>query len=168
MSRFSPIFVALLFSVSAAPTTALAQANVAITPGTAVSDPQGGPVGVVSAVNGDVVTVKTDQSEAHLGKGSFTTFDGKLLIGMTKAELDAAVAEQKAKTEASLTVGATVKGTGGAPIGTIESIDETSVTLKLTSGRSVKIDRSGIAGAPDGAVVGVSAEELEAQLEKTN
>ena len=65
--------------------------------------------------------------------------------------------------EASLAVGAPVKGTGGAAIGTIESIDAEFVTLKLTSGKSVRIPRSGIAGSAQGAVVGLTVADLQAQ-----
>lgn len=141
---------------------ALAQAG-GFTIGAQVLDSSGNPVGTITAVNGDVVTVKTDKVEANLGKGSFAQQDGKLYIGNTQAELNALVQQQNAAAEASLAVGATVKGTGGAEIGTIEAIDAEFVTLKLTSGKSVRIPRSGIAGSAQGAVVGLTVADLEAQ-----
>jgi preprotein translocase subunit YajC len=141
---------------------AFAQAG-GFTVGAQVLDANSNPVGTITAINGDVVTVKTDQVEANLGKASFAQQDGKLYIGNTQAELNALVQQQNAAAEASLAVGATVKGTGGAEIGTIEAIDAEFVTLKLTSGKSVRIPRSGIAGSAQGAVVGLTLADLEGQ-----
>ena len=114
-----------------------------------------------TAVNGDVVTVKTDKVDATLGKGSFAQQDGKLYIGNTQAELNALVEQTNAAAAASLAVGAPVKDSGGAAVGTIEAIDAEFVTLKLASGKSVRIPRSGIAGSANGAVVGLTAADLE-------
>ena len=140
-----------------------AQAGGGFTVGAQVLDSSGNPVGTVTAVNGDVVTVKTDKLEANLGKASFASQDGKLYVGMTQAELNALIEKDKAAAEASLAVGSPVKGTGGAQVGTFEAIDAEFVTLKLTSGKSVRIPRSGIAGSAQGAVVGLTVADLEAQ-----
>lgn len=157
-------FRATLFIASAAlavGTPAFAQAD-PYAPGTQVTDVNGGVVGTVSAVNGDVVTVRTDRLDAHLAKGSFTPHDGKLLFGMSQADLDATVEKEQAAAAASLQPGSTVKGSAGSEVGTIEEIDSDFVTLKLVSGKMVKIPRSGIAGSPNGAVIGMTAEDLEA------
>jgi preprotein translocase subunit YajC len=165
MQRFIIGFASLLLaSAPASPAFAqAAQAN-AFAVGTQVTDANGAAVGTVTAVNGDVVTVKTDRLEANLAKSSFTPNEGKLLVGLTQAELNAAVEKDKAAAEASLAVGAVVKGTGGATLGTIDAIDAEFVTIKLASGNKVRIPRSGIAGAATGAVIGLSAEQLEAQV----
>ena len=131
------------------------------TVGAQVLDSSGNAVGTVSAVNGDVVTVKTDKIEANLGKASFAQQDGKLYIGMTQAELNAAVEKDKAAAEASLAVGARVKDSAGADAGTIEAIDAEYVTLKLASGKSVRLPRNGIAGSANGAVIGLTVADLE-------
>ena len=115
----------------------------------------------MTAVNGDVVTVKTDKVEANLGKASFAQQDGKLYIGNTQAELNALVEKTNAAVEASLAVGAPVKDSAGAAVGTIEAIDTEFVTLKLASGKSIRIPRNGIAGSAEGAVVGLTAADLE-------
>ncbi len=47
---------------------AFAQAGSGFTVGAQVIDANGGPVGTVTAVNGDVVTIKTDKLEANLSK----------------------------------------------------------------------------------------------------
>jgi preprotein translocase subunit YajC len=146
---------------------ALASATLAqdggFTVGAQVFDSSGNPVGTISAINGDVVTIKTDQVEANLGKASFAQQDGKLYIGNTQAELNALVQQSNAAAEASLAVGAPVKDSAGASAGTIEAIDAEFVTLKLASGKSVRLPRNGIAGSANGAVIGVPVADLEAQ-----
>ena len=156
------LFVLLASASLAIAAPGNAQAD-GFTVGAQVLDSQGNPVGTVTAVNGDVVTVKTDKLDANLGKASFASQDGKLYVGMSQAELNAVVEKDQAAAAASLAVGAPVKGTGGADIGTIEAIDTEFVTLKLTSGKSVRIPRAGIAGSAQGAVIGLTLADLEAQ-----
>jgi len=161
------LFVALAsasLALTAPLTPAFAQAGGGFVIGAQVTDPQGAPVGTVTAINGNVVTVKTDKAEANLDKSSFTAHEGKLLVGMTQAELNAAIEKDKAAADASLAVGAAVKDSAGASAGTIEAIDAEFVTLKLPSGKSVRIPRSGIAGSASGAVIGLTAAQLEAQV----
>ena len=159
MKRIIVGFASLLLA-----SPAFAQAVDAFAVGTPVTDAKAGAVGTVTAVKGDIVTVKTDRSEANLSKSSFTPNEGKLLVGLTQAELNATIEKDKAAAEASLAVGAEVKGSGGAPVGTIDAIDAEFVTIKLVSGSKVRIPRSGIAGAATGAVIGLTAEQLEAQV----
>lgn len=154
------LFVILASTSLAIAGPAFAQAD-GFTVGTEVLDGSGNPVGTVTAVNGDVVTVKTDKLDANLGKGSFANQDGKLYIGMSQAELNAAIEQDKAAAEASLAVGAEVKDSAGASVGTIEAIDAEFVTLKLASGKSVRLPRNGIAGSANGAVIGLTAADLE-------
>ena len=155
--------VSLVSATLAFSTPAFAQAD-GFKVGTEVLDSSGNPVGTVSAVNGEVVTVKTDKLDANLGRASFAQQDGKLYVGMTQAELNAAVERENAAAEASLAVGAPVKDPAGSSAGSIEAIDAEFVTLKLASGKSVRIPRSGIAGSASGAVVGLSASDLEASV----
>ncbi len=82
---------------------------------------------------------------------------------MSQAELNAAIEKENAAAEASLAVGAPVKDSAGASAGTIEAIDAEFVTLKLASGKSIRIPRTGIAGSANGAVIGLAAADLEAQ-----
>lgn len=155
------LFVALASVSLAMAGPAFAQAG-GFTVGAEVLDSSGGAVGTVTAINGDVVTVKTDKLDANLAKGSFAQQDGKLYIGMTQAELNAAIEKDKAAADASLAVGSAVKDSAGASAGTIEAIDAEFVTLKLASGKSVRLPRNGIAGSATGAVVGVAVADLEA------
>jgi preprotein translocase subunit YajC len=154
------LFVAFASATLALAAPAFAQSG-GFTVGAQVLDSSGNPVGTVSAVNGDVVTVKTDKVEANLGTASFAQQDGKLYVGLTQAELNAAVEKDQAAAAASLAVGAEVKDSAGASAGTIEAIDAEFVTLKLASGKSVRLPRNGIAGGANGAVVGVTLADLE-------
>src|SRR3954447_5179637 len=94
----------LALAVPALP--AAAQAPAAITVGMPVTDANGGPVGTVAAIQGDNILVKTDKHEALLAKGSFTPADGKLLFGMTQAELNAEIEKGLAAADAAVASGA--------------------------------------------------------------
>ena len=138
-----------------------------------------GEIGVVTGYKDGILIVKTDKHEASLPPASFLSQNGKLYFGMKladlnaaieaaeakqKAELEAKAAEQQAALEAALAPGASVKGSGGTEVGTIEEINEEFAKIKLNNGQSVRIPRNGIAATVEGAVVGISAEDLEAQV----
>ena len=148
--------VSLSLAAPAAP--AFAQAA-----GTQVVDTSGGAVGTVVRVDGDNVVIKTDKHEVALPKTSFTAHEGKLLFGMTQAQLNAATEKSLAEAAAAIAPGATVKGSGGAVLGTIDAVDTEFVTIKLQSGNMVRIPRSGVAAGNGEVVIGLTAEELEAQ-----
>lgn len=148
--------VSLALAAPAAP--ALAQAA-----GTQVVDTGGGAVGTVVRVDGDNIVIKTDKHEVALPKTSFTLHEGKLLFGMTQAQLNAATEKSLAEAAAAIAPGATVKGSGGAVLGTIDAVDTEFVTIKLQSGTMVRIPRSGVAAGNGKVVIGLTAQELEAQ-----
>lgn len=144
---------------------ATAAPAVAQSVGMQVVDAQGGSVGAVAAIQGDNLLVKTDKHEVLLPRASFTVAEGRLLFGMTQAQLNAEVEKTQAQAAASVAAGATVKGLGGSVLGTIEAIDGQNAVIKLTSGSSVSVPLGGLRGHTDGSVVaGVTAEQLEAQL----
>ena len=152
-------------SLSTLAVPAFAQAaSSTITPGMQVVDLSGGAVGTVIAVKDDSLTVKTDRHEAMIGRDSVTPHQGKLLFGMTRAELNAAIDRDLEAANAALVPGAIVKGAGGTKIGTLDALDTESVTIKLDSGNLVRIPRSGIRGSAQGeTVIGLTADQLEAQ-----
>lgn len=164
----------LLFSALAAlvvpavhPIPALAQAAAIDSPamvGKTVLDPRGGVVGQVTGARDGLLFVKTDRHETSLPTSSFTFQQGKLYIAFTQAQLNAEVEKTLATIAQSLAPGAAVKGSGGTVIGAIESIDAEFATIKLPSGQSIRIPRSGIAGTPGGAVIGMTAAQLEAAV----
>lgn len=136
--------------------------------GKSVVDTNEGSVGIVSSYKDGNVYVKTDRHEVPLPASSFTFQDGKLYFAMTREQLNVEYDKSLAAARASLAVGGPVKGSQGAQIGTIEAIDDQYVTIKLDSGKSIRIPRSGIAGSADGAVIGMTEDALKALIVQGN
>lgn len=157
--------LALAAAVAAAP-AALAPASAAtsaeVQPGMTVVDPSGGTVGLVTGVRGDLLILKTDAHEVQLPLASFTAHEGKLLFGMTAAQLNAETEKAMAEANAAVAVGAQVFGSAGEPVGQIEAVEGDLVTIKLASGNMVRLPRSGVGGSANGAVLGMTAAELDA------
>lgn len=160
--KLARIHLAAAAFLAAAPLATAASAQSAIAPGMQIVDPAGNPVGTVAAVKGGELVVKTDRHEVLLPATSFTPNEGKLLFAMTRDQLNAETDQALAEAEASLAAGAAVHGSGGQLAGHIEEIDQSMVTVKLTSGELIRLPRSGIAPAQHGAVLGVTVEELKA------
>ncbi|HEV2043767.1 MAG TPA: hypothetical protein VGR05_03720 [Sphingomicrobium sp.] len=149
---------------AAPPPPAAAAATLAV--GMPVVDAQGGAVGTITAVAADSVTIKTDKHKAVLPKTGLSVSAGKALIGLTQAQLNAQIEQAQATApKAELKVGGIVKGSGGTTVGTIDAVAADSVTIKLASGVTIAIPRSGIAAEADGGgVIGLTAAQLEAQV----
>ena len=137
-----------------------AQAGMAV--GAKVSDANGGEVGSISKVDGQFVVVKTDKHEVRLPVTSFTAHNGGFLFGMTRDQLNAEVEKTLAAANAKIVAGASVTGSQGGNVGTIEAIDDQFVTVKLVSGQKVRLPRAAVAPGPNGAVIGMTVAELEA------
>lgn len=130
--------------------------------GVKVNDTAGGEVGTIASVDGDYVVLKTDKHEVRLPKTSFTAHEGGFIMGMTRDQLNAAVEQSLASAAEKIVVGATVSGAQGAAVGTIDALDDQYATIKLASGKLVRLPRSGLAPGPNGAVIGMTVAELEA------
>ena len=141
--------------------------SIAQTAGQQVVDTTGAAVGTVVRVDGGNVIIKTDKHEVALPKASFTPNEGKLLFGMTQAQLNAEVEKSQAEAAKAIAAGATVKGSDGAVAGTIDAVDADTVTIKLASGALVRVPRSGVAAGNGEVVVGLTAAELQAQAAPT-
>jgi preprotein translocase subunit YajC len=143
-----------------------AAAQAGFTPGMQVTDAAGGRVGTVSSINGDNLLIKTDKHEVMLPKTSFTAADGKLLFGMTQAQLDAEIEKNLAAASASVVAGATVNGVSGAPVGKIEALADGNATIALDGGRKIQVQQSALRGNADGSVtIGYTADQLQALLQ---
>ena len=128
-----------------------------------IVDTKGAPVGTVTAIEGDNVQMKTDKHEALLPKSSFTLADGKLLFGMTQAQLDSQIEASAAAAQAAIAAGATVKGPGGNKVGKIDNVDSGQVIMTLGSGKRLQVPISGFRGNSDGTVtIGYTAEQIDA------
>lgn len=131
--------------------------------GMQVVDTSGAPVGTVTAIRGDNVQIKTDKHDALLPKTSFRVDQGKLVFGMTQAQLDTQIEAAAAASEKAIVAGATVNGSGGAAVGKIDAVDNGQVTITLTSGKRIGVPISGLRGNSDGTVtIGYTAEQIEA------
>ena len=158
------IALAPLAAAAALPTVAQAAAP-AVTVGATVTDTAGGLVGTVSALKDGLATVKTDQHEVQIPVTSFGAgANGTVILSVTRAELNAQVAQSLAAASANVKVGAAVTGAAGAPVGTISAIEGDLVTLKLASGKLVKLPRAGVAGTETGAAIGMTLAELNAAV----
>ena len=145
---------------------AVAQAG--ITPGMQITDATGAPVGTVKAVQGSNLLITTGKHEVLLPSASFTADHGKLLFGMTQAQLNGQIEQSLAAANASIVAGATVKGISGTPVGTIESIADGNVTITLQSGKKIAVPQSGLRGNADHTVtIGYSAAQLEAMVQSS-
>ena len=144
---------------------AVAQAG--INPGMQVTDASGSAVGTVKEVRGSNLLVQTDKHEALLPSASFTVSNGKLLFGMTQAQLDAQIEKSLAASSAAIVAGASVKGLGGAQVGTIDAVADGNATITLQDGKKIAVPQSGLRGNADGSVtIGYSAAQLEALVQK--
>lgn len=142
---------------------ALAQAaQAAVTAGAKVNDTKGGEVGTITKVDGNFAILKTDKHEVRLPLSSFTAHNGALLVAMSRDEVNAAVEKTLAEGNQKIAVGATVTGSQGGTVGSIVSIDEQFATVKLGSGAQVRLPRRSLAPGPNGAIIGMTVEELEA------
>lgn len=155
--------LALAAAFAAAPlafSSAIAATPAEVQPGMQVVDPSGGAVGMVTGIKGDMLILKTGKHEVQLPLTSFTANEGKLLFGMTAAQLDAATEQALAAAKAQVAPGANVYGSDGTLAGTIESIDESLVKIKLANGQSVRLPRNGVSGSDKGAALGVTTAKL--------
>jgi preprotein translocase subunit YajC len=134
--------------------------------GMQVTGPGGAPVGTVVGVKGTNLLIKTDKHEALLPAASFRADNGKLLFGMTQAQLDAQIEQSLAAASSAIVAGATVKGLSGTPVGTIEAVADGNVTIALQDGKKIAVPQSGLRGNADGSVtIGYSAEQLQALVQ---
>lgn len=150
-------------AIAAAPLSiapALAATPAEVAPGMQVVDPSGGAVGTVIGVKGDNLILKTQKHEVQLPLSSFTASEGKLLFAMTAAQLDAETEAAMAEANAAIVAGASVYGSDGSLAGQIEAVDDSLVTVKLSSGNTVRLPRSGVSGSQNGAVLGVTTAQL--------
>lgn len=143
---------------------ALAQAGATV--GMQVTDATGAPVGTVAAIQGPNLLIKTDKHEALLPSSSFRAEKGKLLFGMTQAQLDAQIEQSLAAANAAIKPGATVKGLGGTAVGSIEDVADGKATITLQDGKKIAVPQEGLRGNADGSVtIGYSAAQLEAMVQ---
>jgi hypothetical protein len=136
-----------------------AAAGATPTVGAKVVDGTGAPVGTIEAVANGTATVNTGTAKAGVPLNAFAARDGGFAIGMTKAELEAAVAGAK---PAEIAVGTAIKGPQGASVGKVEAVSGDLVTV-ATPTTKVQLPKNAFAQAADGTLqIGMTPEQLEA------
>lgn len=164
-----------LMTVTAGPVLAQGAAPAAaakpnVTAGASVMDSKGGAVGTIASVNGDVAVVDTGSVKASVPTSSFAQSDKGLLIGMTKAELEAAAQgaaqQQQQQFLASLTPGTAVTDQNGGAVGTIEAVEGDLVTI-ATPNAKAKLPKSALAQGPNGPIIGMTQAQLEAAVKSS-
>ena len=153
-----------------APAPAPAPAAAAKTPtvGATIMDSAGVTIGTVESVNPQAIVVTTGATKVALPPAAIGATAKGFQLSMTKAQLDAAQAQQQqaaaASLQSQLVAGAAVNGVNGAPLGTIKSTEGDMVTLTTPNGEA-KVPTSGFAPGPNNTIVlGLTAQQLSAML----
>lgn len=153
------------FAIPATLQAAEPAATAKVSVGAAVSDPAGNPVGTIEQINGDLAVLSTGSHKVSLPVSSFGAGEKGPVLGMTKAEVDAAASGAAASTQAdlaaSLSKGVQVSDTAGAKVGTIESVEGEFATV-ATANSKVRLPLSAFAKGANGPVIAMSAAELDA------
>ena len=132
--------------------------------GATVYDAAGAEVGTIKSVNAPNFVIDTGKNTATLALTSLGTGPKGPVLGMTKAELDAA-AEKAASAAAealaaAIVVDAPVHASDGTTVlGKISEVGETDFVLD-TGTAKVKLPRTSVAKGANGLFIGMSAEQF--------
>jgi hypothetical protein len=138
---------------------AQASASSAVTAGATVVDTKGAPVGTIESVSGANAILSTGTVKASIPTASFAKGPKGLVIGITKADLEAQVAA--ASKPANIAAGMAVNGPQGNPVGKVESVEGDMVTV-ATANAKARLPKSAFAQGANGLVIGMTAAQLEA------
>ena len=129
---------------------ALAQSTLHV--GATVTDPQGGTVGTITAIDGANLTLHTDRHDITLPVASFTATPTNVLFGMTQAQLDAAYEHAQAAAAQAFAVGAILRDSAGIVVGPVTALDAATVTVRIDA-NVVRLPRAALAANPQGGLV---------------
>ena len=139
--------------------TASAPAAAPVTVGASVVDTKGQPVGTIESVSGANAVLSTGSAKASIPVSSFAKGPGGLVIGISKADLEAQVAQ--ATKPQQIDVGMEVSGPGGAPVGKIDAVNGDMVTV-ATANTKAQLPKTAFAQGANGLVIGMTAAQLDA------
>lgn len=159
---------AALLMLTAAPALAQKQKPLLLAPGMVFYGPDALPAGTIREVSGAAVVVDTGANVVTLGLDSFVEAKIGPTIGYTKAQLDAAVtqilADQKARLDAAVVVGAELRSSDGVKVGTIRRINPDGSVMIGDDERAFRLERSQLATDTAGLILRFSNAQLEAAL----
>jgi hypothetical protein len=130
-----------------------------VTAGAAVFDANGNPVGTIESVNGANAVLSTGTVKAAVPVASFAKGPKGLVVGITKADLEAQVAAATKPT--NIAAGMTVNGPGGVAVGKVDAVSGDLVTV-ATANSKVQLPKTAFAQSQSGLVIGMTAEQLDA------
>jgi hypothetical protein len=162
--KFAALTVAAALTIPAA---ALAQ-DTGLVAGATVYGPQGNEVGTIEKIDAGNVVINTGEHSAALPGDSFGTSEKGPTLGLTKAQLVAAIEasmnKQDAALDAALVAGAALLSSDGLPMGTIKSVSEEGlVTVDRPEGMFA-LDKGAFAMDGEGLVMRMTKADLEAAL----
>jgi hypothetical protein len=142
--------------------------------GAPVRDKEGVQVATVERLEDDGAVLRTADRLAKLPVNAFGKDDNGLLLGITGAEFQAAIATtsvpvpQQAPqivdaTASDMTPGAAIRDSEGVPIGTVERLAEGGVII-LTDGRKVKLAIESFGKDDQGLLIGITASEFKTAI----
>lgn len=132
--------------------------------GTAITGPQGHPVGTVTAIEGSNAVVRTDKYDVRLPLTSIGKGPNGAVVGVTRDELNAGIEQAMARVSELLKPGTSVYDPTGGVVGSVDAADAQFVTLKLASGKLARLPRTGFSLGKSGLIFGLTAAQIEAQL----
>ncbi len=161
----APFSIAANAQEAAADTTATATATAtAATPtvGATVYDTAGAEVGTIKSITAPNFVIDTGKNSATLALTALGTGPKGPVLGMTKAELDAAAekagAAAKADTAAAIVADAPVYASDGTTqLGKIGEVTDTEFVLDTGTVR-VKLPKTSVAKGASGLMIGMTAE----------
>jgi len=155
-AALSPIAAQAQSAAPASAAPATQQAAVAPTVGAKVYGPDGVEAGTVEKVDAANAVVNTGTKRATLPLAAFGKNEKGLLISMSKAQLEAAVAAAETKTatttSSALVANAPVKTSDGVAIGTVQKVEGDNVTLSLSDGKAITVTKQYLTTAADGSL----------------
>ncbi len=95
MGPNGPVIAMTKAQVDAAAAGAKASTAAAVTAGATVKDTSGGTVGTIKSVDGEYALLDTSKVQVKLPVTAFATQGSGLVVGMTKAQIEAAAAASK-------------------------------------------------------------------------
>jgi hypothetical protein len=152
---------ALTAAALALPLAAPALGQSTLHVGATVTDPQGGTVGTITAIDGATLTLHTDRHDVRLPVTSFTATANTVLFGMTQAALDAAVEQAEAATAQAFQVGTLLHDNTGAVVGPITALDAETATVSIGA-NVLRVPRAALAAGQGGLAINATLAQLRA------
>jgi len=136
---------------------ALGQATLRV--GATVTDPQGGTVGTITAIDGANLTLHTDRHDVRLPVTSFTATADTVLFGMTQAALNAAVEQAEAAAAQAFQVGAVLHDNTGAVVGPVTALEADTATVQIDA-NVLRVPRGALQPGHGGLVINATRAQL--------